>query len=195
MSLRPGNPQGKGHIPLLAAHRQLQPYQPKPKDPEAMLEQLFSSMLVLNSHFSFRPVVGNAYYLYLKNHRWQLSLIEPETTNRLGEYFGECRLQPDMTWKITQSAMAIDSPTLQNGLLQFADGFQHWLSSDDCFQDKLPFFVERLPFYPRLAAAGLAKSVCLSTPTALLKQPAREWLENIENLTTLLAPTKTTQRP
>lgn len=173
------NPQGKGLVPILQQWRQYQPVDVQQKAPARLLADYFTSLLVLSAEFGFKPVVGQRYYLYLKQERWRLSLIEPErwSRQRSGDYLGECQLHPDMTWSIAPGDAYSDNPQMLAGLVQFQSLLYEQLNNDEPLQNQLPYYVATLPFYQRLAANGLAKSVSISArDSGMLAQPASNWL-------------------
>jgi hypothetical protein len=71
------------------------------KEYEALLEKFKYNDLIYNAKFSFEPVFGETYYLYLnKNKEHFLSIIAPEQCNF--EFLGAFRLNTDKMWeKIT----------------------------------------------------------------------------------------------
>ena len=175
----PANPQGKGITTLLQDWQQFQPEASASLSVPKLLAEYFSSLLVLSAHFSFKPVRGRDYYLYYCRDQWQLSMIEPEHWNeqKRGLYFGCCQLQSDMTWTINVTENFQQCPALQTALQAFQQQLASHLDNDTPIADTLPFYVEALPFYARLCATGLAKSLSLSFDTlGMLEQPARQWL-------------------
>lgn len=163
----PANPQGKGLTPVLSDWRQFRPHQVVARTDRQLLADYFTSMLVLSADFRFRPVVGQSYYLYLRNGNWHLSLIEPERWQRQkrGDCLGECQLHADMTWSIQLQHDDADPRALQAALHQFAERLQHHVqtAASDAL---LPHYVANLPYYRRLAASGLASALEQSSPRA-----------------------------
>jgi len=53
--------------------------------------------MVYNSKFSFNPVVGRTYHLYMSNDGLFLSMIEPERWNM--EHHGSFKLTSEHTWE------------------------------------------------------------------------------------------------
>jgi hypothetical protein len=175
----PANPQGKGVTALLQDWQQFQPEVAASLSVPKLLAEYFSSLLVLSAHFRFKPVRGRDYYLYYCRGQWQLSLIEPEqwSEQQRGLYFGCCQLQNDMTWTIEVIANLDQYRDLQLALQTFQQQLASHLDNDSPIANTLPFYVEALPFYARLCATGLAKSLSLSfDKLGMLEQPARQWL-------------------
>jgi hypothetical protein len=120
------------------------------------------------------------YYLYLGDGRWQLSLISPEEwgPRAPGSCLGCCRLQPDMTWRIELITDPSSDPALADALRAFHTGFIELLADNDTLEAGLPHYVDTLPYYRRLLAAGLASSLSHSLKLGGLGgTSARHWLE------------------
>lgn len=174
------NPQGKGLVPMLQHWRQYQPRQVPPKPAAQLLAEYATSLLVLSARFNFKPLPGVPYYLYLKQQRWHLSLIEPQRWDqRGGTFLGECELQQDMTWSLAPKTGFAEDPDLRQALERFQGSLVDQLSNQQALQQQLPYYVADLPFYQRLAANGLATSIQLAARgSGLLQRPALEWLES-----------------
>lgn len=160
MISRTPNPQGKGLTPTLSDWQQFTPRCPGEKSESRLLADYFTSMLVLSAEFHFKPVIGQDYYLYLHQGGWQLSLIEPErwTSNKPEQCLGRCQLHSDMTWSM-QPLAGEELPEAQlSALRAFASRLQRYLSESG-ESEWLPFFEQQLPYYRRLAASGLARSM------------------------------------
>lgn len=54
--------------------------------------------MIYESDFSFEPVIGQDYYLYRQENRFQLSMIEPQKW-RSKKYVGSFRLTANGQWK------------------------------------------------------------------------------------------------
>lgn len=158
------NPQGKGQVAVLNDWQQQRPQQIVAKDEQQLLVDFFTSMLVLCADFQFKPVVGNRYFLYYKAGRWQLSLIEPQRwdAEKSGEYFASCQLHPDMTWSVNPATTAMQSEILQTAVQQFARHTYQHIQQHAGSHDLLPVYARQLPYYRRLAASALARSLQLS---------------------------------
>ena len=177
------NPQGKGVVPLLAAWDNLSPSKVEVKSADQILSQYFTSLLVLSAEFHFKPVPQQDYYLYWYHNSsgspWRLSLIEPEKlgTLSLGEFVGCCHLQFDMTWTIIPSPQLTEKTSVLNALQEFAERFQSANKNGESLEQLLPFFVDELPFYRRLAATALSSSLSRSiTLSNLAGIPSQQWL-------------------
>jgi len=184
------NPQGKGAVPLLGAWESMTPLTLANKPADRILGEYFTSLLILSAEFSFKPVPNNNYYFYWKpsppvNNKpispWRLSLIEPERLGNLdlGIYVGRCVLQYDMTWSIELTATLVNHSDLLADLQQFHHDFQTTNNDEQSLESHLPFFVEQLPFYRRLAATALSSSLSRSIQASQLDNlPASQWLAN-----------------
>lgn len=180
----PGNPQGKGLVPTLEAWHATQPQGVEKKSAGRILTDYFITLLVLSAEFDFRPVPGCAYYLYLRDTRWRLSLISPdEWGDRIpGRCLGRCRLQTDMTWSLELLADLQRDDTMRAALIGFHGGFLQLLEGHDTLEAGLPHYVAGLPYYRRLLAAGLATSLSQSLSlSGLTDRSARHWLETATN--------------
>ena len=188
-----GNPQGKGVVPLLAAWDNFSPAHVKIKSADQILSQYFTSLLVLSAEFHFKPVPKQNYYLYWKHaplgSQWRLSLIEPEKLGELslGQFVGCCHLQNDMTWTITPDPQLAKQTNVMTALQDFAEQFQSANQNDSSLEQLLPFFVDKLPFYRRLAATALSSSLSRSISLSDLNGiPAQQWLAQNPSSTRLL---------
>ena len=185
MPTKSANPQGKGLVPCLTDWKAYQPSTIKAKNIEQLFAEYFTSLLVLFSDFRFRPVVGINYYLYFNKQRWMLSMIEPErwNCNKRGDYFGSCQLHEDMTWSINSSSSHEQNPDIEKALRMFYESMLISLDSDIPLMKKLPFYVEDLPYYRRMAATGLARSMSHSFESCdLLHQPSSSWLDSLRHI-------------
>lgn len=174
------NPQGKGLVPVLEAWHGAQPRAVEAKTGQRILSDYFTSLLVLSADFGFKPRPGVQYHLYLVEQRWQLSLIAPaEWGARLpGAYLGRCHLRPDMTWELEVCSGAEAKPEMVDALRAFHEGFVDLVNQQRYLEEGLPFYRSELPYYRRLAAAGLASSVSQSMALAgLEKRSGNAWLE------------------
>ena len=195
VKLKQANPQGKGVVPLLACWDNLSPKKVAVKSADQILSQYFTSLLVLSAEFHFKPVPQQDYYLYWNDNPsdspWRLSLIEPEKlrTLSLGEYVGCCHLQFDMTWTITPSPQLTEQTSVLNALQEFAEGFRSTNQNGESLEKLLPFFVNELPFYRRLAATALSSSLSRSiTLSNLAGIPSQQWLTENPFSTRLMLP-------
>lgn len=156
-----GNPQGKGRNGLLLDWYGSAPRDVVAKPPRQVLAELFTSMLVLSASFKFRPAVGARHYLYCINDTWSLSLIAPEewSEERRAGYVGTCALQPDMTWTMTPAERLADNKPVRKAIARFFDAFTGTLDTDLTLEELLPYCVGSLPYYQRLYANALSRSV------------------------------------
>jgi hypothetical protein len=186
--MKRGNPQGKGLTPILDAWRSVQPGTCVSKSPQRILSDYFVTLLILSSEFAFKPVPGVSYFLYLRDERWELSLIGPEEWRdlRRRHCLGRCTLQGDMTWSLEILGEPERIPVLQNALGAFHDGFLTLLTDHPTLEDSLPHYVDHLPYYRRLLAAGLANSLAQSLSLGKLrKQGSDYWLQAAGAITLL----------
>lgn len=156
-----GNPQGKGLVPGLQAWNDTSPAKSAPRSTQTLLADYCASSLVLAARFDFPPVPGNSYHLYYCDDGWRLSLISPEEwgARRPGVPVARCDLRDDMTWSLEAAEDLAAYPRVIQALEQHMEGFIAALDSDVPLMDQLPFHVSALPFYPRLFASALARSV------------------------------------
>lgn len=156
-----GNPEGKGLNGFLLDWYQSEPTGIVAKSRRQLLAEFFTSMLVLTAAFKYRPAVGTANYLYWINEKWSLSLIAPAewSAERRAAFAGTCVLQHDMTWTITPSDRLVESHEVSDAIGRFYDAFAEMLNTDLTLEEILPFHVKGLPYYQRLFACGLSRSI------------------------------------
>jgi hypothetical protein len=156
-----GNPEGKGLNGFLLDWYQSEPTGIVAKPQRQLLAEFFTSMLVLSATFKYRPVVGTVNYLYWINDEWSLSLIAPAewSAERRAAFAGACVLQRDMTWTIAPSDLLADSNAVSDAIGRFYDAFAEMLNTDMTLEEILPFYVRRLPYYQRLFASALSRSM------------------------------------
>ena len=155
------NPDGKGVNGFLLDWYQSQPRGVVAKPQRQVLAEFFTSMLVLSAAFKFRPAIGTATYLYWFNDEWSLSLIAPDewSDERRAGFAGICILQRDMTWTITPSDMLAEQTPVSDAIGRFYDAFVEIFDTDLTLEEILPFYVGRFPYYQRLYANALSRSV------------------------------------
>jgi len=156
-----GNPEGKGANGFLLDWYQSEPWGVVAKPRRQLLAEFFTSMLVLSAKFKFRPAVGVSNYLYWINGEWSLSLIAPHewSYERRAGFAGTCVLQRDMTWTIVPSALLVEDNSVSDAIGRFYDAFAEMLDTDLTLEEILPFYVGRLPYYQRLYASALSRSM------------------------------------
>ena len=156
-----GNPEGKGLNGFLLDWYQSEPTGIVAKPRRQLLAEFFTSMLVLSAAFKYRPAVGTVNYLYWINDEWSLSLIAPAewSAERQAAFAGTCVLQRDMTWTISPSDLLADNNTVSDAIGRFYDAFAEMLNTDLTLEEILPFYVRRLPYYQRLYASALSRSM------------------------------------
>jgi hypothetical protein len=161
------NPQGKGLVPVLGDLGALQPAIAGPKTPGDLLRDYCLSSLVLAATFSFKPVVGKTYYLYATANAWNLSMIAPGEWSRekAGNFLASCRLRPDMTWELDSAGLQ-ENPEVLAKARDYIRGFVDTLAEQESIRERLPFYVESLPYYQRLLATALANSLEKSLPAS-----------------------------
>jgi len=174
-----GNPDGKGLSGFLRDWRDSQPGTVVAKPRNQVLAEFFTSMLVLSAGIRFRPSVGAEYYLYWIDGEWSLSLIAPGewTDERRAGFAGTCVLQRDMTWTITPSEQLSGENAVSDAVCNFYDAFIRKLHTELALEEILPSYVNGLPYYQRLYASALSRS--LRATITLGDQAAtscRQWL-------------------
>lgn len=154
------NPQGKATIALLDDLTSFKAHNVKSKDVPEWLADYFTSLLVLSASFNFKPVISTPYYLYLDNHQWKLSLIEPQAWDNCPYlYFAQCTMHIDKSWSLQPVEKWEDNEKLVNTIAAMKKEFFDSLNSETPIIESLPYFAEHLPYYQRLAAFGLAHSL------------------------------------
>jgi len=156
-----GNREGKGANGFLTDWHLSEPLGVVAKPRRQLLAELFTSMLILSATFKFRPVVGAKNYLYWINGEWSLSLIAPDewSRERRAGFAGACVLQRDMTWTIAPSDLLADENPVSDAIRQFSEAFTWMLDSDLRLEEILPFYDGRIPYYQRLYANALSRSI------------------------------------
>ncbi len=148
------------------------------KPQRQVLAEYFTSMLVLSAHFKYKPSIGIRNYLYWIDDRWMLSLIGPEewSSRHRARFVGTCVLQPDMTWTIEPSQQLTTAEVLSEAVGRFFDAFAGALDTDLTLEDILPFYVRHMPYWQRMHANALSRSI---RGAAMLgghaSMKAREW--------------------
>ena len=95
------NPQGKASIAVLNDLHIFKPINIKKKEAPQWLTDYFTSLLVLSSKFSFKPIIDKEYYLYFDSSDWRLSLIEPQSWKDCPYlFFAACYMHEDKSWSI-----------------------------------------------------------------------------------------------
>ncbi len=156
------NPQGKGHVGFLLDWAYSSPRGVVAKRAPQLLADYFTSLLVLSSAFKFKPVFGKDYYLYVDGSNWSLSLVSPDEWNadaKRRAFVGKCMLHPDSTWSIAPSENIGTQGPVSDALAAFYDSFIDKLQSDQVLEDGLPVYEPTLPYYQRLFAAALSRSM------------------------------------
>lgn len=156
-----GNPEGKGAHAFLADWKATTPRDVVAKPERQVLAELFTSMLVLSAAFKYRPVPGAPNYLYWIDGQWSLSLVAPWewTAARRAGFVGTCVLQRDMTWTIEPSDRLDEDRSVADAIRRFFAGFVRMLDTDLTLEEILPTYVAALPYYPRLHAGALSRSL------------------------------------
>ena len=173
-----GNPEGKGAIGFLDDWRATEPRGVVTKPQRQVLAELFTSLLVLSATFRYRPVPGHPNYLYWIDGEWSLSLIAPHewSEKRRAAFAGTCVLQPDMTWTITPSKQLSEDGPVSAAAGRFFDSFAGMLDTDVTLDDILPYYAGGLPYYQRLLASALSRSVRAAVPGGdRIAVSCREW--------------------
>ncbi len=162
LSVSGPNPEGKGQVGFLLDWAYSSPRAVVAKRAPQLLADYFTSLLVLSATFKFKPVFGKAYYLYIEDDRWVLSLISPDEWNDASKrraFAGTCVLHDDATWSIEPSTNIGKDCAVADRLAAFYDGFIDKLSSGQVLEDGLPVYEAGLPYYQRLFASSLSRSL------------------------------------
>jgi hypothetical protein len=156
-----GNPEGKGLNGFMLDWYRSEPRGVVAKPQRQVLAEFFTSMLVLSAAFKYRPAVGIANYLYWVDGKWSLSLIAPVewSEERRAGFAGSCVLQQDMTWTITPSERVAEDNPVSDAIGRFYDAFVEIFDTDLTLEEILPFYVGRFPYYQRIYANALSRSV------------------------------------
>ena len=162
---KPVNPEGKGQVGFLLDWVHSTPSGVVAKHKPQLMADYFTSLLVLSAAFKFKPVFGKRYFLYAENRGWALSLIGPDewnTTSRRQAFIGACVLHSDATWSIEPSDNIGKNGDIDAALAGFYDGFVDQLRSSQPLETSLPFYESNLPYWQRLYAAALSRSMSAS---------------------------------
>lgn len=184
-----GNPEGKGTNALLLDWYRSEPSGVVAKPGRQILAEFFTSMLALSATFKYRPVPGRSNYLYWIKGEWALSLIAPDewSEERQASFAGVCILQPDMTWTVEPSDRVGQDNPVTDALQRFYDGFAEMLRTDLTLEDILPSYVGRLPYYQRIYASGLGRSLRASVTLGHQSRVScRQWLKELPRENRLL---------
>ncbi len=156
-----GNPDGKGLNGFMLDWYLTEPRGVVAKPRRQVLAEFFTSMLVLAAHFRYKPAIGVDNYLYWVDGRWSLSLIAPQqwSDTRRSGFAGTCRLQADMTWTIVPSERLLERGPVADAVARFFDAFAEMLDTDLTLEEILPFYVRRMPYWQRLHASALSRSI------------------------------------
>ena len=91
---------------------------------------------------------------------------------------------------MTPSPQLTEQTSVLNDLQEFAERFQSANKNGESLEKLLPFFVDELPFYRRLAATALSSSLSRSiTLSNLAGIPSRQWLTENSCSTRFMLPT------
>ena len=156
-----GNPEGKGLNGFLLDWYKSEPRGVVAKPQRQVLAEFFTSMLVLSAQFKYEPAVGVANYLYCMDGEWSLSLIAPHewTDERRAGFVGTCVLHDDMTWTIEPSELLAEDNAVSDAVGRFYDAFAESLDTDMTIEEILPFYTGSMPYYQRLYASALSRSI------------------------------------
>jgi len=177
------NPQGKGLIGFLQDWDYTRPRAIVAKRSGQVLAEYFTALLVLSADFKFKPAYGQTCHLYRKEDGWQLSLVSPAEWNnevKHRTYVGACVLHDDSTWTIEPSENLKEPGPVIDGLAEVYEGFLNRLNRKEPLESELPFYEDKLPYYQRLFAAALSRSLRHSLHAGgQLNQPGCEWLRGL----------------
>ena len=171
------NPQGKGAVPVLRDLGSVQSGQLPPKNLERVEGELFTSLFVLESDFSFMPVKGQGYHLYWMSHRFTLSLNAPGdwAVSSPGVHVGRCHLHQDLTWTLEIDPGVSAHPELIKKIEEKRRRLEERIRETENLLDLLPVHESGLPYHRRVMAYGLARSLGTSMELAgLIQLPPSE---------------------
>lgn len=156
-----GNPEGKGLNGFLLDWYRTEPRGVVVKPQRQVLAEFFTSMLILSANFKYKPAVDVPNYLYFVDDEWRLSLIAPEQWSERHQqgFAGTCVLHRDMTWTIEPSQLIGEENNVTDAIAQFYSAFAETLDSDLTLEDVLPFYVRRMPYWQRLHASAMSRSL------------------------------------
>jgi hypothetical protein len=161
IATKPINIDGKGVNGFMLDWYRSEPRGVVAKTQRQVLAEYFTSMLVLSASFKYKPSIGVANYLYLIDGDWALSLISPAewSEERREGFVGTCVLQRDMTWTIEPSERLAEQTAVSEAIARFYEAFDETLDTDLTLEEILPFYVGRAPYYQRLYASALSRSI------------------------------------
>ena len=186
-----GNPEGKGLNGFLLDWYRSEPRAVTAKPQRQLLAEYFTSMLILSARFKYKPAIGVENFLYFVDDQWSLSLISPVqwSAERRRGFVGSCILQQDMTWTITPAELLGDDNSVADALGRFYDAFAESLDTDMTLEEILPFYAEKLPYYQRLYANALSRSIRTTVTLGGERDvPCREWQRQLPRVEMLLLP-------
>ncbi|MDH4107971.1 MAG: hypothetical protein OEW35_06625 [Gammaproteobacteria bacterium] len=184
-----GNPEGKGLNGFLLDWYRSEPRGVVAKPQRQVLAEFFTSMLVLSASFKYKPAVGVENFLYWIDGTWSLSLIAPDewSDERRAGFAGTCVLQRDMTWTISPAETLSEKQPVVDAIGRFYDGFAHMLDTDLTLEEILPFYAGRLPYYQRLYASALSRSIRGSVILGDQRSiRSRDWVQALPGLDRVL---------
>lgn len=177
------NPQGKGLVGFLLDWEYAKPRQVVAKPSGRILADYFTSLLVLSAAFKFKPAFGTDYYLYRDDCGWSLSLISPDewgTSEKTEAFVGTCMLHGDSTWSIEPSDNLKNPGPIADAVGEFYAAFVDKLDCPQPLEEEFPFYAGNLPYYQRLFAAALSRSLRTSLIYGdQLQRESRRWLEQL----------------
>lgn len=177
----PPNDQGKGQVGFLLDWHYSSPRAVVAKPAAQLLADYFTSLLVLSAAFKFKPVFGREYFLYVDESGWSLSLVSPGEWNdeaKRQAFVATCVLHDDSTWSIAPSDNVGRRGHVDDALAAFYEGFADKLRSARPLEADLPLYAAGLPYYQRLFAAALSRSLKASLARGdQLGAAGRSWLE------------------
>lgn len=155
------NLDGKGSNGFLLDWHKSEPRGVVAKPRRQILSEFFTSMLVLSATFKYEPAVDVANYLYFDGTEWALSLVGPGewSPDRHDRFVGKCVLQRDMTWTIDPSEKLREENELSEAVGRFYDAFAELFDVNRTIEEILPFYIEKMPYYQRLYASALSRSI------------------------------------
>lgn len=156
-----GNFDGKGVNGFMLDWHLSEPRGVVAKPRHQVLAEFFTSMLALSAKFKYKPAIGVRNYLYWVDDEWSLSLIPPDqwSDERRAAFAGTFVLQRDMTWTIRPSDLLSKNGPVSDAIGKFYDAFAEKLNTDLTLEEILPTYIGKFPYYQRLYAAALSRSI------------------------------------
>jgi hypothetical protein len=163
------NPQGKGLVPVLQGLQQhWERLQVPPKQIDQISLELFTSLFVLQSDFSFTPVPGMQYWMYECRGAYRLMLVGPAEWNGAlpGRCVGLCELQQDRTWTLALEPEVASDRQFMETIEARRRNLEALLEQAETVEEVLPAYENGLGYQSRVLAFILGRSLRTSMQLA-----------------------------